>query len=66
MIKIRLQGTPLEVSEFADALERAGCVLERSNAYKNRGDSRCVRVYLNVEAPRRDGATLAIDGREFR
>lgn len=36
MIKIRLQGLPDEVAEFADALERTGCVLERSEPYANR------------------------------
>lgn len=65
MIQIRVSGLPEEVADFADALEATGCVLERSGDYKNRGDSRYVRVYLDVEAPRRDGAGPAIAGKEF-
>lgn len=49
MIKIRVQGLPDEVAEFADALEAAGCVLERSEPYANRGGSRYVRVYIDAE-----------------
>lgn len=53
-MKIRVQGLPEEVEEFADALERTGCVLERSEPYANRGGSRYVRVYIDAEAPRAD------------
>lgn len=49
MIKLRVQGLPDEVAAFADALERAGAVLERSGPYSNRGASRYVRVYMDVE-----------------
>ena len=51
MIKIRIQGLPDEVAEFADALEAIGCVLERSAPYANRGGSRYVRVYIEAEKP---------------
>lgn len=51
MIKIRLQGWPDEVAEFADALERTGCVLERSVEYANRWCRSYVRVYIDDEAP---------------
>ncbi len=37
MIKIRVQGLPDEVAEFADALEAAGCVLERRRAVRQQG-----------------------------
>lgn len=65
MIKIRVSGLPEEVADFADALEATGCVLERSGDYKNRGDSRYVRVYIDAEVPRRDSATRAIARKEF-
>lgn len=65
MIKIRVSGLPEEVADFANALEATGCVLERSGNYKNRGDSRYVRVYIEAEVPRRDSATLATTGKEF-
>lgn len=61
MIKIRLQGLPDEVAEFADALERTGCVLERSVEYENRGGSRYVRVYIDAEAPRRETGSALIE-----
>lgn len=51
MIKLRVQGLPGEVTSFADALDRAGLVLDRSRTYANRGESRYVRMYLDVEAP---------------
>jgi hypothetical protein len=51
MLKIRIQGLPDEVAEFADALEAIGCVLERSAPYANRGGSRYVRVYIEAEKP---------------
>lgn len=54
MLKIRVQGLPEEVREFADALERTGCVLERSREYANRREGRYVRVYLEAEASRAD------------
>lgn len=60
MLKIRIQGLPEEVAEFADALEAAGCVLERSEPYANRGGSRYVRVYIEAEKQASDPGSLAI------
>ena len=60
MIKIRVQGLPEEVAEFADALEAAGCVLERSEPYANRGGSRYVRVYIDAQKPAADGGAREI------
>lgn len=61
MIKIRVSGLPEEVADFADALQATGCVLERSGDYKNRGDSRYVRVYIDAEVPRSEAGTAAIE-----
>ena len=61
MIKIRVQGLPDEVAEFADALEAAGCVLERSEPYVNRGASRYVRVYIDAEKPAAGGVAREIE-----
>lgn len=61
MIKIRVSGLPEEVADFADALEATGCVLERSGDYKNRGDSRYVRVYIEAEIPRGEAGAAAIE-----
>lgn len=52
MLKVRVQGLPDEVRDFGDALENAGLVLDRSRQYANRGASRYVREYLDVEAPK--------------
>lgn len=60
MLKIRIQGLPEEVAEFANALEAAGCVLERSEPYANRGGSRYVRVYIEAEKQASDPGSLAI------
>lgn len=61
MLKIRVQGLPDEVAEFADALEAAGCVLERSEPYANRGGSRYVRVYIDAEKRAADGGAREIE-----
>ena len=61
MIKIRVQGLPDEVAEFADALEATGCVLERSEPYANRGGSRYVRVYIEAEKRAADGGAREIE-----
>lgn len=37
---------------IADAMQAAGCVLERSREYPNRGESRYVRVYLDCDLPK--------------
>ncbi len=50
MLKIRVQGLPDEVRAFCDAAEASGAVLERSGEYANRGDSRYMRVYLDLDA----------------
>lgn len=63
MLEIRAQGLPEEVREFADALERTGCVLGRSREYANRGEGRYVRVYLEAEAPGADARHAAIEER---
>lgn len=61
MIKIRVQGLPEEVAEFADTLEATGCVLERSEPYANRGASRYVRVYIDAEKRAADGGAREIE-----
>lgn len=61
MLKIRIQGLPEEVAEFADSLEAAGCVLERSEPYANRGASRYVRVYIDAEKRAADGGAREIE-----
>lgn len=42
---------PDEVQRIADAMQAAGCVLERSREYPNRGGSGYVRVYLDCDLP---------------
>lgn len=51
MIKLRLHGTPDEVKRVSDYLETlpAVRVLQRSEAYPDRGKSSYVRVYMDVE-----------------
>ena len=49
------------MAEFADALEAAGCVLERSEPYANRGASRYVRVYIDAEKRAADGGAREIE-----
>ena len=61
MHKIRIQGWPEEVAEFADALVATGCVLERSEPYANMGGSRYVRVYIDAQKPTSDLGRLAIE-----
>lgn len=51
MVRVRLEGLPEEVQRIADAMQAAGCVLERSREYPNRGESRYVRVYLDCDLP---------------
>lgn len=48
MLKLRLQGPPEEVEPFANALERTGMVLERSDSHRNRSANRHVRVYMDM------------------
>ena len=47
--------------EQIHALEAAGCVLERSEPYVNRGASRYVRVYIDAEKPAADGGAREIE-----
>lgn len=51
MLKIRVQGLPEEVEEFAAELEnlRRWEVIEESADYANRGTSKLVRRYIEVE-----------------
>lgn len=51
MVRVRLEGLPDEVHRIADVMQAAGCVLGRSREYPNRGESRCVRVYLECDIP---------------
>ena len=48
MIKLRVEGIPEEVDEFVATLETSCEVLSKSSPYKNRGESRYVRVYVDV------------------
>lgn len=36
MVRVRLEGLPDEVQRIADAMQAAGCVLERSREYPDR------------------------------
>lgn len=51
MVRVRLEGLPDEVHRTANAMQAAGCALERSREYPNRGESRYVRVYLECYIP---------------
>lgn len=52
MVRVRLEGLPDEVQRIADAMQAAGCVLERSSEYApSRGGSGYVRVYLDCDLP---------------
>lgn len=51
MVRVRLEGLSDEVQRIADAMQAAGCVLERSREYPNRAESRYVRVYLDCDLP---------------
>lgn len=66
MVRVRLEGLPDEVQRIADAMQAAGCVLERSREYPNRGESRYVRVYLDCDLPKEVAAMIEIDGVELR
>ncbi len=51
MIKLRLHGTPDEVKRVSEYFETLPAVriLQRSEAYPDRGKSIYVRVYMDVE-----------------
>ena len=51
MVRVHLEGLPDEVHRIANAMQAAGCVLERSREYPNRGESRYVRAYLECYIP---------------
>lgn len=51
MVRVRLEGLPDEAHRTVNAMRAAGCVLERSREYPNRGESRHVRVYLECYIP---------------
>ena len=48
MIKLRVEGLPAEVEEFIAGIGSCCEVLSQSQMYTNRGESRYVRVYLDV------------------
>lgn len=51
MVRVRLEGLPDEAQRIADAMQAAGCVLERSREYPNHGGNGYVRVYLDCDLP---------------
>lgn len=51
MVRVHLEGLPDEVHRIANAMQAAGCVLERPREYPNRGESRYVRAYLECDIP---------------
>lgn len=55
--KVRLHGTPEVVKRFSEYLEEltAVKVLQRSEAYPDRGKSAYVRVYMDIELPDKAG-----------
>ncbi len=53
-IKMRLSGTEEDLKDwllFMDAVDRKGLIeiLEKSSPYKNRGESKLYRVYLEID-----------------
>jgi rRNA processing protein Krr1/Pno1 len=50
-VKIRLSGLPAEIDQAVSILTDAPAldVIEVSNPYPNRGDSRIVRVYIEAQ-----------------
>ncbi|MFC3982481.1 hypothetical protein [Streptosporangium jomthongense] len=51
-MKIRLFGLPDEVEQAVPLIEGAFDVVEPSDPYPSRGNSRQVRVYMEVRLPR--------------
>lgn len=49
MLKLRVQGLPDEVAAFCDDMLAAGHALECSEQYRNRGASKYVRAYIDVD-----------------
>lgn len=50
MIKMRLQGLPDEIEKLVEDLKTKYDVLEVSDSYANRGDSKFVRVYVTIKS----------------
>lgn len=48
-MKIRLMGTPEEVEKVVATLKLAFSVRSVSEPYANRGDSKLVRVYVEID-----------------
>lgn len=50
-MKIRIMGLPAEITQVTAILNRADSldVIEVSDPYPNRGDSRLVRVYIEAQ-----------------
>jgi hypothetical protein len=50
-VKIRLMGLPAEVTSVINVINQADTldVIEVSDPYPNRGDSRMVRVYIEAQ-----------------
>lgn len=55
MLKVRIMGLPLEVMQFADAMDAVGIVVDRSRPYRNRAPSQEVRTYLEIDVTRPAG-----------
>ena len=49
MIKVRLEGMPEELEDFLAGFRPAYKILNESSSYPNRGKSKYVRIYLDVE-----------------
>lgn len=50
MVKVRIQGVPEEVQRFIDSLKAADFeLLQVTNEYENRGSSKYVRVYADIQ-----------------
>jgi hypothetical protein len=62
MVKIRLEGTPQECQQATPQLAEVFDVVSISDPYPNRGQSRLVRVYVEVRLGEQrqadDGATV--------
>jgi hypothetical protein len=56
-MKIRIMGLPAEVTAVIQALTETGALdlIEVSDRYPNRGDSRMVRVYIEAQPRSRSG-----------
>ncbi len=49
MIKLRLYGTPEEVEKAFEQVEKAFEILYKSEPYHDKGKSKFVRIYCDVE-----------------